>query len=197
MNPKTQSAFLQAMEEKSVSLSRKHFELWKYFRVIATQNPIELSGTFSLPEAQLDRFFAKISIGSPSKELQQKILLQNTALTINSKIENLSPIFEKHELDEIWEAIYQIHVDEKIAKRLVDFFENIKNHQNILYPLSQRGISLFLLAAKANAFIHQRTFLTPNDAYSVIPAVLIHRLNIEKNSHHIIQELFKDAFKNF
>ncbi len=80
---------------------------------------------------------------------------------------------------------------------MVDFFDLLKEHQNILYPLSQRGLSLFLLATKANAFLHQRDYITPTDGYEIIPYILYHRLNIEKNSHHIIQELYKDAFKNF
>ncbi len=197
MNPKTQSAFLQAMEEKKVSLAWKDFDLWKYFCVIATQNPIEYSWTFVLPEAQKDRFFAKISLWSPNSSLQKEFILNNTYETIKEEVNSLSSLFEKEELDTYYSEIKKITISEEIAKKLVIFFENIKKSDKILYPLSQRWISIFLLSAKANAFISGRNFVIPEDFYEIIPAFLWHRLDIEKTSFDIIENLFKDAFKHF
>lgn len=197
MNPKTQSAFLQAMEEKKVSIMGKDYDLPKNFSVIATQNPIEYSGTFTLPEAQKDRFYSKISLGNPSNDLQQTIIMTHFYDSIQDTLACLSPILTFEEWEEYFQQIKNIKISEDIAKRLVSFFHLIKENEKILYPISQRWISIFILACKANAFIGERGYVIPEDGFDLLEAFVVHRLDIEKSSSHVVWDLYKEAFKHF
>jgi len=197
MNPKTQSAFLQAMEEKKVSIMWIEHTLSKYFSVIATQNPIEYSWTFTLPEAQKDRFFAKISLGSPSDEIQKNIIINNFYNSITNKIDSLKQIITNDDLDKYYTEIQNIKISEEIIKKLVLFFNFIKESEKILYPISQRWISIFILASKANAFIQGRDYITPKDCYELIEYFINHRLDVEKGSKEVVKDLYKEAFKYF
>ena len=197
MNPKTQSAFLQAMEEKKVSIMWIDYNLPKNFCVIATQNPIEYSWTFILPEAQKDRFYAKISLWNPTDELQLEIITNNFYNLISEKINNLEQIFDKKELDECFLKIQDVKISQEIAKRLVMFFNLIKTSDKIIYPISQRWISIFILACKANAFLNERDYIIPQDWLELLNYFLLHRLDVEKSSSNILNYLYKEAFINF
>lgn len=197
MNPKTQSAFLQAMEEKKVSILGNDYELPKHFSVIATQNPIEYSGTFTLPEAQKDRFYAKISLGTPSDELQKNIITSNIFDSLWETIEKLGQIITREESENFFTHIKNVKISDDVAKRLVNFFNYIKQSEKILYPISQRWISIFILACKANALIQNRDYMIPEDGYELIEFFIHHRLDIEKTSNSIVWELYKEAFKRF
>lgn len=197
MNPKTQSAFLQAMEEKKVSILWQDFELSEFFSVIATQNPIEYSWTFSLPEAQKDRFFSKISLWSPSKELQENLIVNNWFDKITQNIDLLEPIITKDELKIFQNDIKNIAISKDLAQRLVSFFELINTSDKIIYPISQRWISIFIKALKANAYINNRNFVVPQDWVEIMDYFLVHRLDIEKSNNMILKSLYAQSFKHF
>jgi MoxR-like ATPase len=173
------------------------YDLPKRFCVIATQNPIEYTWTFALPEAQKDRFYAKITLWSPSHELQQKIITTNFYDSIQEYIWSLTQIITLEEWDDYFKKIKNIKINDDVARRFVLFFHFIRESEKILYPISQRWISIFLLACKANAFINERDYVIPEDGLELIEYFLIHRLDIEKSSFSVIWDVYKKSFKNF
>ena len=197
MNPKTQSAFLQAMEEKKVTIQTKQYTLDDKFFVIATQNPIEYSWTFPIPEAQKDRFTSRISLWMPSDELQINILMNNSSINISEKLEKLTPIITKTEIDEYFSEIKKVTISYDISKRLVEFFNEIKKSDKILYPLSQRWINIFSIWCKANAFLDGRDYVIPKDWEELIETFLVHRLDISEYQKDFLVDLYRYSFKNF
>ncbi len=197
MNPKTQSAFLQAMEEKKVTIQTKQYNLDDKFFVIATQNPIEYSWTFPIPEAQKDRFTSRISLWMPSDELQIDILMNNASINIAEKLENLKPLITKNEIDIYFAEIKKVNISYDIVKRFVKFFNEIKKSDKILYPLSQRWINIFSIWCKANAFLHGRDYVIPSDWEELIETFLVHRLDIQEYQKNLLTDLYHNSFKNF
>lgn len=197
MNPKTQSAFLQAMEEKKVTIQSNQYDLDDKFFVIATQNPIEYSWTFPIPEAQKDRFHSRISLWMPNDELQIEILMNNNSLNISKKLENIETIITKDELDNYFDEIKNVTISYDVSKRMVDFFNQIRQSDKILYPLSQRWIHVFMLWCKANAFIDGRDYIIPSDWEELIETFLVHRLDIQNHQKDILIDLYNNSFKNF
>lgn len=197
MNPKTQSAFLQAMEEKKVTIQSNQYDLDDKFFVIATQNPIEYSWTFPIPEAQKDRFHSRISLWMPNDELQIEILMNNNSLNISKKLENIETIIKKDELDNYFDEIKNVTISYDVSKRMVDFFNQIRQSDKILYPLSQRWIHVFMLWCKANAFIDGRGYIIPSDWEELIETFLVHRLDIQNHQKDILIDLYNNSFKNF
>lgn len=197
MNPKTQSAFLQAMEEHKVSIMGQDFDISDNFFVIATQNPIEYSWTFPLPEAQKDRFTSKISLWIPDDELQLEIILNNSHLLLQEKLKNIKSVINKEDLKIYNEHINNITISNNIWKRMVDFFNKIRSSDKIIYPLSQRWINTFLTWCRANAYINWRDYIIPSDGEEILESFLIHRLDIDKSENNLIYELYNKSFKNF
>lgn len=197
MNPKTQSAFLQAMEEKCVHLAGKVFPLSEQFLVIATQNPIEHLGTFPLPEAQKDRFGARISLTRPTETQMLDLILHHGFSKIEDSLQKLLPIATHETMKQWLPEILHVGISEDVAKRLIRFFQLISESQYILYPLSQRGISLFLLACRASACIEGREYIIPSDGERLVIAFLAHRLEIEQGHENILLDLYKKAFSFF
>ncbi len=197
MNPKTQSAFLQAMEEKKVSILWEEFKISDYFFVIATQNPIEYSWTFPLPEAQRDRFTSRISIWMPLDKLQKEIIVNNSYISLDENLKKIKSIISKSQLKKHFENILKVNVSEEVANRMVSFFNEIKNSAKIIYPLSQRWINTFLMWCRANAYIEWRDFITPKDWELLIDSFLSHRLEIEKSEKNILLDMYNNSFKNF
>ena len=197
MNPKTQSAFLQAMEEKKVSIMWIQYEIDDGFFVIATQNPIEHTGTFPLPEAQKDRFSSRISLWYPSDEMQLDIIRDKQFMSLAQKLEKLSQIISKQDIDEHIQSISQVEISETLWKRFIAFFKLIKNSENILYPLSQRGISIFIQWCRAHAYLLGRDYVIPEDGYELIESFLTHRLDMESANAWLLHDLYTQSFKNF
>ena len=178
--PKVQSALLESMQEKQVSIHGETFQLEKPFLVLATQNPIENEGTYKLPEAQVDRFALKILIKYPSKEDEIRIIEKNT---INAETKS-KPILKAKEILQMQEFNSEIYADDIILKyvaNIIDATRNPDNYeldlQNIIeFGASPRASIWLIKAAKANAIINGRGFVIPEDIKEVAHEVLRHRL---------------------
>ncbi len=172
--PKTQSALLEAMEEKQVSIDGKTRALPSPFFVIATQNPQSQIGTFALPESQLDRFLLRVSLGYPSKQAEQQLF---RGLNPRANIKKLKPIVSLKELSEIQAQVQAIEVSDHFLDylyRLVDFS---RTTDQFTYGISPRGALALLASAKAWAFIVGRKYATPEDIQAVLESVVGHRLH--------------------
>jgi len=178
--PKVQSALLEAMQEKQVSIHGETFQLNKPFLVLATQNPIENEGTYKLPEAQVDRFALKILITYPTKEQEIEIIKRNT---INAKI-HVNPILQSKELVEMQKFNSEIYADDVILKYVASIVDATRNPSkynldldNIIeFGASPRASIWLIRAAKANAMINGRGHVIPEDIKEIAHEVLRHRL---------------------
>ena len=189
--PRTQSSLLEAMEEKQVSIDGDTIPLLKPFMVIATQNPVESQqGTFPLPAAQLDRFLFKLTIDYPSQE-EEKIILQQFGCT-PGKV-NIEKIVSLDQIA-IWtEQVKEVTVHEDIMTYIIQIVHNTRNHPYIELGLSSRASLALLQAAKAYAFINNRTFVTPDDVKKVIEPVCLHRMKLSSQGMliHDLREILK------
>ena len=194
---KVQSALLEAMQEKQVTIGGETYPLPKPFLVLATQNPIEQEGTYPLPEAQVDRFMLKVKLDYPNKADEQKIMRQNLLRDFPepNTVLNTDKILEARNL------VKEVYVDEKIEQYIVDLVfatrEPAKEHQNLIsFGGSPRATIALAKAAKAIAFMNRRGYVIPEDVRSVAPDVLRHRIGLtyeaeaeEINSDQIIKEI--------
>ena len=195
--PKTQSALLEAMQEKQVTIGRDTFTLEEPFFVIANNNPIESSGVYTLPESQLDRFLFKLKIGYPTEEEEQLILKQNMTL---QKFEdfNLKPIMSPKRLIEMQQFVKSIHLNEEIEKYIIKLVNATRNPSNysikhgkyIEYGVSPRASIGLYIASKAEALLSGNAYVTPQHVKNVAPDVLRHRilLNYEGQAEGIKTE---------
>lgn len=171
--PRTQSSLLECMEEKQVTIDGETLKLDKPFFVIATENPVETTGTFPLPEAQLDRFMMKISVGLP--DLEEEKALVERFLTGNP-YENLISVITIQELLEIQEKVKDIFISEEVRDYILRIIFATRNHRRIRIGVSPRGTLAFLRALQAYALIQGRNFVIPEDVKYLAPSVLEHRL---------------------
>jgi len=182
--PKSQSSLLQAMEEKEVSIEGQQIKLSEPFFVIATQNPLEQSGTFPLPESQLDRFLMRLSLGYPSAEFEQKLLLKT-----NKKNSDLdSPVFNQTEVAELIQEVDSIHVSHPLVEYLQTLLARTRDSGKFVTGLSPRAGLQWLQAAKALAFIEGRDAVLPDDVKTLAPYTAAHRLHCNDGSDSV-QEL--------
>lgn len=172
-SPKSQSSLLEVMEEFQVTIDGETRKLPRIFMVLATQNPVETYGTYHLPEAQMDRFFMKISMGYPDFSEEIKILEQNE----NSKRDNtVKPVVCLDDISELRCEAENVFVSDKIKKYIVDITGSTRNNDCITLGASPRGSISLYKAAKAEAFICGRKFVTPDDVKYCVPPVLSHRI---------------------
>lgn len=169
---KTQSALLEAMEERQVSVDNKHYLLPQSFTVIATQNPIELEGTFPLPEAQLDRFMMKFSLGYPTKQMERELLLNKAK---HLEISQLKSVTTMQEVEQIQKRVESVFMEDGIVDYLLEVSTLTRENPHILLGVSPRGTLALMQAAKAYAFIQQRNFVTPDDVKYLVPYIFCHR----------------------
>lgn len=192
---KVQSALLEAMQERQVTIGDKTFKLDDPFLVLATQNPIEQEGTYPLPEAQTDRFMLKAVIGYPSKEEEQAIINQNIA----GDKKQVLPILSTEDIKKAREVVKQVYIDEKIQKYIVDIVFATRNPENyglerlkpmIAFGGSPRASINLALAARAYAFIHRRGYVVPEDVRAICYDVLRHRIGLtyEAEANNITTE---------
>lgn len=192
---KVQSALLEAMQERQVTIGDKTFKLDDPFLVLATQNPIEQEGTYPLPEAQTDRFMLKAVIGYPSKEEEQAIINQH----ISGSRKQVLPILSTDDIKKAREVVKQVYIDEKIQKYIVDIVFATRNPENyglerlkpmIAFGGSPRASINLALAARAYAFIHRRGYVVPEDIRAICYDVLRHRIGLtyEAEANNITTE---------
>ena len=178
--PRTQSALLEAMQERQVTAEGETKPLPRPFMLLATQNPIELEGTFPLPEAQLDRFLLKVSIGYPSREDDYKILAR---FRRTDPLEELEPVILADELLQLQEACHEIHVTDDVADYIVRLVHATREHESIQLGASPRAMLALYHATQALAALRGRTFVIPDDVKYLTPCVLIHRIIPRIESH--------------
>lgn len=170
--PKTQSSLLEAMEEGSVSVEGITYKLEKPFMVIATQNPIEHLGTYQLPEAQLDRFFMKLSIGYPSVEAELE-MIHSQAVT--SPLEALVGVVTKEEILGLQKDTDLVTIHEELLSYILNIIHATRNDSYLKLGASPRATLALIKASKSIAYIKARNYVIPDDIHQVIEAVLLHR----------------------
>ncbi len=180
---KVQSALLEAMEEKQVTIGETTYQLEKPFMVLATQNPIEQQGTYPLPEAQLDRFMLKLTISYPTKD-EELLIMDKMAVT--TKQSELEPVITPAEILAVQKTIDQVYLDPKIKDYIVNIIMATREPQKyqldiseyLEYGASPRATISLAIAAKAYAFLQGRGYVVPNDIKTIGPDILRHRLII-------------------
>ncbi len=172
-NPKTQSALLEAMSEKKVSVERNTFVLPEPFMVIATQNPVEYQGTFPLPESQLDRFMMHITIGYPLPEYERQAILRPSSFEI---MEDLAPVLSRQDIVRMQDEAGKIAVHDSLVEYLLQIIAATRNHPAVRLGASTRGAQFFLTAARAHAYYEGRDFIIPDDIKMLAPFLLGHRI---------------------
>ena len=177
MSPKTQSALLEPMEEGQVTVDGVTYPLPKPFFLIATQNPIEYYGTFPLPEAQLDRFLMKISIGYPERNFEKEILKRGS---LKEELSQIPSQFLPEEILKFQEEVKEVYVSEKVLDYLLDIVSETRKSPFLRFGLSTRGALLLLSAAKARAYLYERDYVLPEDVKELSPYVLLHRLGFKE-----------------
>lgn len=172
-SPKSQSALLEIMEEQQVSIDGNTYPLPRPFMVLATQNPVETYGTYHLPEAQMDRFIMKISLGYPSAKEEMDIILRNER-KLSSK--QLTPVITCEEIVEISESLTDIYCSEAVRSYIVSIVNATRNADFIQLGVSPRGSIALYRMAKAYAFVKERQHVLPDDIKALAPYVLSHRI---------------------
>ncbi len=191
--PRTQSALLEGMQERQITVDGETMPLPRPFLVLATQNPIELEGTFPLPEAQIDRFLLKIKLGYPSEDDENAILLR---FEREDPLDTLTPVVESQALLALQDEVRTIHVDEAVRQYIVQVARATRQNAALELGASPRATLALYKAAQALAAIRGRSFVIPDDVKYLAPAVLAHRLLISpqarlrgRNREQIVQEV--------
>ena len=195
--PRTQAALLEAMAERRVSVDGNTYVLKPPFLVVATQNPVDQEGTFALPEAQLDRFLIRLSLGYPSFDEETKMLLR---LQRGHPIDDLQPVVTAQEVLDCQAAVREVHVDAKITKYVLDIVHASREHDDIALGGSPRASIALFRCGQALAAIGGRDFVTPDDVKRMAQPVLGHRLILKPESRLrkktpalVVKELVDDA----
>jgi MoxR-like ATPase len=177
---KTQSALLQAMQERQVTVDRQTYPLARNFTVFATQNPVEFEGTYPLPEAQKDRFMLKIRVALPdrSEELDLARRMLSTVEAPEAVLEqgNVQQVISEADLERVRSALSEVLVKPELLSYLVDIVRETRLHESVLFGAGPRATQSLLLASRANAAIDGRDFVTPDDIRTLANGVLEHRL---------------------
>ncbi|GIX48837.1 MAG: ATPase [Candidatus Tectimicrobiota bacterium] len=172
--PKTQAALLEVMQERQVTIEGVTYPMPEPFLVLATQNPIELEGTYPLPEAQLDRFLMRLRLGYPSQEEEREILARRGARR-QEKVE-LAPLLDAAQVLELQAAVEEVHVSEAVTAYIVRLTAATRDHPQVQVGASPRGSLALYQLARAHALVQGRDFVVPDDVKAMAPAALAHRL---------------------
>jgi MoxR-like ATPase len=173
--PRTQSSLLEAMQEQQVTVDGTTYNLPRPFLVIATQNPIEYEGTFPLPEAQLDRFLMRLTVGYPSPEDERALLIH---LRREHPVNSLHPVVNAADLVALQHQVWEIHVDETLQDYIVRLVTSTRGHPDLALGASPRASLALFKSAQALAAVRGRDHVLPDDIQYLLPAVLTHRLLI-------------------
>ena len=190
--PRTQSALFEAMAERQVTIDRTTHRLPQTFFVVATQNPVDSHGAYPLPEAQLDRFSMKLSIGYPERDTEMEILASQVGHQDRS--EASESVLSPESLAAIQSTVAQVTVAEKLHRYLVDLAEATRNHPDVTLGLSPRGLLILQRVAQARAFLNGRSYVTPDDVQDVAKPVFSVRLSGNLgSSEELIDEILNEV----
>ncbi len=201
---KVQSALLEAMQEKQVTIGEETHKLEEPFLVLATQNPIEQEGTYPLPEAQVDRFMLKVVVGYPSRNEEQMIIRQQVQGT---EVPKVNPVVSTHEILQARTLVRDVYMDEKVEQYIIDIVFSTRYPEKyrldrlkplISYGGSPRASINLALAAKAHAFMHKRGYVIPDDVKAICKDVMRHRIGLtyEAEAENITSERIVDDILN-
>jgi MoxR-like ATPase len=196
-SPKTQSALLEAMQEYQVTLEGESFKLPKPFLVIATQNPIEYEGTFPLPEAQLDRFIIKLSVGYPSQQEEQEIL-QRRQDRQKEEVE-LQPVVQQEQFESMRRTIETVYIEPDLEKYIVQLVAETRRDRRVAVGASPRASLALLKLSRAQAALRGRDFVLPDDIKSFVYPVLVHRLLLQPEywmKQQVVGDVIETVQKN-
>jgi MoxR-like ATPase len=196
-SPKTQSALLESMEERQVTVDTVTYQLGSPFMVIATQNPIEHEGTYPLPEAQLDRFMMRLSIGYPSVESETSILATHG---VASTLDDIQPVNDAPGIAELIEQAREVYVADTLRSYIVAIAEASRKHPELYLGVSPRASIALLRASRAMAASESRDYVIPDDVKALAGPVLVHRLIVSadaamsgRTSESILAELLNEV----
>ncbi|HEX6130469.1 MAG TPA: AAA family ATPase [Actinomycetota bacterium] len=178
-SPKTQSALLECMEERQVTVDTETHPLGTPFMVIATQNPIEHEGTYPLPEAQLDRFMLRLSIGYPAADVEADILASHGAAR---PLDEIEPVADAPGVADMIELAHRVHVAPAIRRYIVDLVEATRNHPDVYLGASPRASIMLLRAARAFAAADERDYVVPDDVKVLAVPALAHRIIVSADA---------------
>ncbi len=173
--PRTQSSLLEAMQERQVTVDGATLPLPRPFLVIATQNPIELEGTFPLPEAQLDRFLLQVRLGYPTLQEEEEILLRYAR---RDPLDELTPVVDEAALLALQASVRQVHVSDEVRRYMLTVVRSTRDHEAVELGVSPRGSLALYRTSQALAALRGREYVIPSDVQHLAPAVLTHRLQI-------------------
>jgi MoxR-like ATPase len=195
--PRTQSALLEAMAERRISVDGQTYTLKPPFLVLATQNPVDHEGTFPLPEAQLDRFLVRLSLGYPAKE-DEALMLDR--LQKKHPIDDLNAVAGAADLVAAQEAVREIFVDEKVRGYILDLVRATREHEDVALGASPRASIALYRTSQALAAVRGRDFVLPDDVKKMAPSVLAHRLILKpearlrkQNAEAVVKEIVMDT----
>lgn len=178
-SPKTQASLLEVMEEYQVTVDGITYKVPRPFMVLATQNPVEYLGTYPLPEAQIDRFFMKISIGYPTNTEESYIL---NRFQFSNPLDDLRPVAESSDITELHEEIKNVYVDRTLNDYIVDIVSQTRRHPDVTLGSSPRGSLSLFRASQAWAFYNGRDYVLPDDIKKMVIPVLSHRLILKQEA---------------
>ncbi len=192
-SPRTQSALLEAMEERSVSLEGKSYLLPNFFVVLATENPVEFRGVYPLPEAQMDRFMVRLSLGYPSEETELGIIRGHR---FEIPVEKLEPVMTPEDILRIREDVKKIHVDESLEIYAVRLVQATRHRSDLRLGASPRAGMALVAMSQALAYMDQRDFVTPDDIQRALQPVMSHRIFAEDPAPDATKKILEEIRKN-
>lgn len=178
-SPKTQSSLLEAMQERQITVDGNTYKLPQPFMVLATQNPIEYEGTFPLPEAQIDRFTMRISMGYPTYTEEKSILNKYKS---DNPLVKIEPVISVEDILEIQKEVEQVHVDESILDYIVQVVQATRSHKDVYLGCSPRGTLSLFNNSRALAFIRGREYVVPDDVKEMLLCTLAHRIILKSEA---------------
>lgn len=192
---KTQAALFEVMEERQVSMDGATYPMGELYTILATQNPVEQEGTYRLPEAQLDRFLMKVTMGYPSADDELEILKRHEQRTDLVKLSDVNPVLTKKEVLQLRSYMNDVVIDESLLRYITQIVQQTRSSRAVYLGASPRASVAMLQASKAYALLQGRDFVTPEDIKAVTPSILQHRLVLTAEAEMEGYTAYKVAMK--
>ncbi len=192
---KTQAALFEVMEERQVSMDGVTYPMGELYTILATQNPVEQEGTYRLPEAQLDRFLMKVTMGYPSADDELEILKRHEQRTDLVKLSDVNPVLTKEEVLQLRSYMNDVVIDESLLRYITQIVQQTRSSRAVYLGASPRASVAMLQASKAYALLQGRDFVTPEDIKAVTPSILQHRLVLTAEAEMEGYSAYKVAMK--